>query len=70
MRSAGAVRLCVTLWVPNFRLFVNNCGMSRTRKKQRRRKLSVKGRKTLSMEEKSPAMPLVVFLKYSVNLLW
>ncbi len=38
--------------------------MSRTRKKQRRRKISVKGKKTLSMEEKSPTMPLVVFLKY------
>ena len=36
--------------------------MSPARKK--RRKVLVKSRKTLSMEEKSPTMPSVVFLKY------
>ena len=38
--------------------------MTNGRKKRRRRNLLVKGRKTLSMEEKSPTMPGVVFLKY------
>lgn len=38
--------------------------MSPARKKKRRRKVLVKSRKTLSMEEKTPTMPSVVFLKY------
>ena len=46
------------------RLFCNNCGMTQGRKKRRRRILLVKSRKRLSMEEKSPTMPSVVFLKY------
>ena len=46
------------------RLFCNNCGMSPARKKRSRRKVLVKDRKTLSMEEKTPTMPSVVFLKY------
>ncbi|MDO4751020.1 MAG: ISL3 family transposase [Akkermansia sp.] len=38
--------------------------MTQGRKKRRRRNLLVKSKKTLSMEEKSPTMPSVVFLKY------
>ncbi len=38
--------------------------MTQGRKKRRRRKVLVKSRKRLSMEEKSPTMPSVVFLKY------
>lgn len=38
--------------------------MSNGRKKRRRRNLLVKGKKTLSMEEKSPTMPSVMYLKY------
>ena len=38
--------------------------MSQARKKRQRRKVSVKSRKRLSMEEKTPTMPSVVFLKY------
>ena len=38
--------------------------MSPARKKRRRRKILAKSRKTLSMEEKTPTMPSVVFLKY------
>ena len=38
--------------------------MSPARKKRIRRKVLVKGRKRLSMEEKTPTMPSVVFLKY------
>ena len=38
--------------------------MSPARKRRRRRKVIAKGRKTLSMEEKTPTMPSVVFLKY------
>lgn len=45
-------------------LFCNNCGMSPARKKRQRRKVLVKSKKRLSMEEKTPTMPSVVFLKY------
>ena len=38
--------------------------MTNRRKIRKRRNLLVKGRKILSMEEKSPTMPSVVFLKY------
>jgi len=38
--------------------------MSPAGKKKNRRKLIRKSRKTLSMEEKTPTMPGVVFLKY------
>ena len=38
--------------------------MSPARKKRQRRKVLAKEQKTLSMEEKSPTMPSVVFLKY------
>ena len=38
--------------------------MSQARKKRQRRKVLVKGRKTLSMEEKTPTMPSVMYLKY------
>ena len=38
--------------------------MSQARKKRQRRKVLVKSRKTLSMEEKSPTMPSVMYLKY------
>jgi hypothetical protein len=38
--------------------------MSPARKKRRRRKILAKSIKTLSMEEKTPTMPSVVFLKY------
>ncbi len=37
--------------------------MSRTRKQSKRKKVSTKGKKTLGIEEKSPTMPGVVFLK-------
>ena len=45
-------------------LFCNNCGMSPARKKRSRRKVLVKDRKTLSMEEITPTMPCVMYLKY------
>ena len=38
--------------------------MSPARKKRNRRKILRKSKKILSMEEKSPTMPSVVFLKY------
>jgi hypothetical protein len=41
--------------------------MSPARKKRQKRKLLRKSIKTLSMEEKSPTMPNVMYLKYLKN---